>query len=237
MKELKKDIEKILLYEKEKNEIRKKIREIEEKIEENYEDYKEMEKLTKENEKNEFSKEKNEIILNILKNNFIVDIMEKFLKEEIEKILKCYKKIGEKRSAEIEEKIKKLLFEKMPFLKANIYFHFSSNEIHFIFYREEEEIADFTIIFDEKKEIKEIYIDNSNYRGVQYLTQFQKIVDPEKEAITFLQKMQENKTKLKTLCEEMQKLYSSNNSLVYSLKLRNQKDFLFDSKYYILATI
>lgn len=232
MEELKKDIEKIFLYEKEKNEIYKKIKEIEEKIEENYEDYKEMEKLTKENEKNEFSKEKNEIILNILKNNFIVDIMEKFLKEEIEKILKCYKKIGEKRSAEIEEKIKKLLFEKMPFLKTNI-FSFHRNEIHFIFYYEEEEIADFVIIFDEKKEIKEIYIDNSNFRGIQYLTQFQKIVDPEKEAITFLQKMQENKIKLKTLCEEMQKLYSSNNSLVYSLKLRNQKNFLFDSKYYI----
>lgn len=232
MEELKRDIEKILFYEKEKDGTCKKIKEIEEKIEENYEDYKEMEKLTKENEKNEFSKEKNEIILNILKNNFIVDIMEKFLKEEIEKILKCYKKIGEKRSAEIEEKIKKLLFEKMPFLKTNI-FSFSCNEIHFIFYYEEEEIADFAINFDENKEIKRIYIDNSNYRGVQDLAQFQKIVDPEKEAITFLQKIQENKTKLKTLCEEMQNLYSSNNSLVYSLKLRNQKDFLFDSKYYI----
>ena len=36
MEELKKDIEKIFLYEKEKNEICKKIKEIEEKIEENY---------------------------------------------------------------------------------------------------------------------------------------------------------------------------------------------------------
>lgn len=227
MEELKKDIEKILLYEKEKNEICKKIEEIEEKIEENYEDYKEMEKLTKENEKNE-------IILNILKNNFIVDIMEKFLKEEIEKILKCYKNIGEKRAAEIEEKIKKLLFEKMPFLKTNIYFSFSHNEIHFIFYyEEEEEIADFAINFDENKEIKRIYIYNSDYRDFQDLTQFQKIFDPGKEAITFLQKIQENKTKLKTLCKEMRKLYISNNDLVFSLKLRNQKDFLFDSKYYI----
>ena len=232
MEELKKDIEKILLYEKEKGENCKKIREIKEKIVENY-DYKEMEKLTKENEKIEFLKEKNEIILNILKNNFIVDIMEKFLKEEIEKLLKCYKNIGEKRAAEIEEKIKKLLFEKMPFLKTNIYFSFSYNEIHFIFFHEEEEIADFTINFDENKEIKKIYIDNSNYRGIQDLTQFQKIFDPEKEAITFLQKMKENKTKLETLCKEMRKLYSSNNSLVYSLKLRNQKYFLFDSKYYI----
>ena len=228
MEELKKDIEKILLYEKEKNEICKKNREIEEKIEENYNDYKELENLSKE-------LEKNEIILNILKNNFIVDIMEKFLKEEIEKILKCYKKIGEKRSAEIKEKIKKLLFEKMPFLKINIYFSFSCNEIHFIFYYEEKEesIAAFDINFDENKEIKKIYINNSDYRGAQDLTQFQKIVDPEKEAITFLQKMQENKTKLETLCKEMRKLYSSNNDLVFSLKLRNQKDFLFDSKYYI----
>lgn len=233
MEELKKDIEKILLYEKEKNEICKKIREIEEKIVENYEDYKEMEKLTKENEKNEFSKEKNEIILNILKNNFIVDIMEKFLKEEIEKILKCYKNIGEKRAAEIKEKIKKLLFEKMPFLKANIYFSFSCSEIHFIFYYEEEEIAVFAINFDENKEIKRIYINNSDYRGVEDLTQFQKIVDPEKEAITFLQKIQENKTKLKTLCEEIRKLYKQNNNLVYNLKLKDQKNFLFDPKYYI----
>lgn len=227
MKELKKDIEKILLYEKEKNEIRKKIREIKEKIEENYEDYKEMEKLTKENEKNE-------IILNILKNNFIVDIMEKFLKEEIEKILKCYKKIGEKRSAEIEEKIKKLLFEKMPFLKTNIYFSFSCNEIHFIFYYEgEESTADFSINFDENKEIKRIYIVDSDYRGVQDLTQFQKIVDPEKEAIEFLQKIQENKAKLETLCKEIRKLYEHNNNLVYNLKLKDQKNFLFDLKYYI----
>ena len=233
MEELKKDIEKILLYEKEKNEICKKNREIEEKIEENYEDYEEMEKLTKENEKNEFSKEKSKVILNILKNNFIVDIMEKFLKEEIEKILKCYKNIGEKRAAEIEEKIKKLLFEKMPFLKANIYFSFSHNEIRFIFYYEEEKIADFAIIFDEKKEIKRIYTYNSDYRDIQDLTQFQKIVDSEKEAITFLQKIQENKAKLETLCKEMRKLYISNNDLVFSLKLRNQKDFLFDNKYYI----
>ena len=161
--------------------------------------------------------------------------MEKFLKEEIEKILKCYKNIGEKRAAEIEEKIKKLLFEKMPFLKANIYFHFSCDEIHFIFYYEgEESIADFTINFDEKKEIKKIYyIDNSDYRGVQDLTQFQKIVDPEKEAITFLQKIQENKAKLETLCKEMRKLYVQNNNLVYNLKLKDQKNFLFDSKYYI----
>ena len=185
MEELKKDIEKILLYEKEKGENCKKIREIEEKIEENYNDYKELENLSKELEKITFSKEKNEIILNILENNFIVDIMKKFLKAEIEKILKCYKNIGEKRAAEIEEKIKKLLFEKMPFLKTNIYFSFSCNEIHFIFYYEgEKSIADFAINFDENKEIKRIYINDSDYRGVQDLTQFQKIVDPEKEAIT-----------------------------------------------------
>ena len=160
--------------------------------------------------------------------------MEKFLKEEIEKILKCYKNIGEKRAAEIEEKIKKLLFEKMPFLKANIYFSFSYNEIHFIFYYEQEEIANFYINFDENKEIKRIYIiDNSDYRGVQDLTQFQKIVDPEKEAIAFLQKIQENKAKLETLCKEMRKLYVQNNNLVYNLKLKDQKNFLFDSKYYI----
>lgn len=158
------------------------------------------------------------------------------LKRDIEKILFYEKEKNEicKKIEEIEEKIKKLLFEKMPFLKANIYFSFSYNEIYFIFYYEgEENIADFAINFDENKEIKRIYIYNSDCRDVQDLTQFQKIVDPEKEAITFLQKIQENKTKLKTLCEEMRKLYGQNNNLVYNLKLKDQKNFLFDLKYYI----